>query len=328
MTEDAPVPASRGSAWKLVLRLAVTGAFLALLASRAHGVEDVVPSEHHVLTIGLLAGAVVATLVGVVRSAWRWQSVMHVFHANVPLPRLTRHYLASLFIGTVLPSTIGGDVLRVSRASDDVGSEVAFGSVVLERLTGFVALPLLVAIGFAIDPGLADRKHGWIALLVAAITLTVLALILVAAGHPKVAGRYANSSSWTRFIGAVHAGVDQLRREPRRAVPVLLTALVYQLSVIAVFGLVFRALDFDVPLVAVVAMVPAVLMIQVLPISISGLGVREGAIAFFLASFGVSAQQALAAGLLWFGALVVVSMLGAPAFAVGRRRRHDSREHA
>jgi glycosyltransferase 2 family protein len=328
MTEDAPVPATRGTAWKVMLRLAVTAAFLALLASRAHGVEDVVPAEHHVLTIVLLAAAVVATLVGVVLSAWRWQSVLRVFGADVPLARLTRHYLASLFIGTVLPSTIGGDVLRVSRAADDVGSEVAFGSVVLERLTGFVALPLLVGIGFALDPSLANRKHGWIALLVAGITLTVLVLILLAAGHPKVAGRYANSSSWTRFIGAVHAGVNQLRREPRKAVPVLLTAMVYQLSVIAVFALVFRALDLDVPLVAVVAMVPAVLMIQVLPISISGLGVREGAIAFFLTSFDVTAQQALAAGLLWFGALVVVSMLGAPAFAVGRRGRHKSAERA
>jgi uncharacterized protein (TIRG00374 family) len=327
MTEDAPVPATRGAAWKLLLRLAVTAAFLAILASRAHGVEDVVPSEHHVLTIGLLVGAVVATLIGVVLSAWRWQSVLHVFGAGVPLRRLTRHYLASLFIGTVLPSTIGGDVLRVSRASDDVGSEVAFGSVVLERLTGFVALPLLVAVGFLLDPSLADRKHGWLALLVAGITLAVLVLILVAAGHPKVAGRYANSSSWTRFIGAVHEGVDRLRREPRKAVPVIFTAIVYQLFVITVFALVFRALDLDVPLIAVVALIPAVLMIQVLPISISGLGVREGAIAFFLASFGVSAQQALAAGLLWFGALVVVSMLGAPAFAVARRHR-NLQEHA
>ena len=165
--------------------------------------------------------------------------MLHVFGADVPLVRLTLHYLASLFIGTVLPSTIGGDVLRVSRASDDVGSEVAFGSVVLERLTGFVALPLLVAIGFLCNPSLADHKHGWIALLVAGITLVVLVLILLAAGHPKVAGRYAESRSWTRFIGAVHAGVDQLRREPRKAVPVLLTAMVYQLSVIAVFALCF-----------------------------------------------------------------------------------------
>ena len=103
------------------------------------------------------------------------------------------------------------------------------------------------------------------------------------------------------------------------------TALLYQLSVITVFGLVFRALDLDVPVAAVLAFVPAVLMIQVLPISISGLGVREGAIALFLHPFGVSNAQALASGLLWFGALVVVSMLGAPAFVLARRHHAEER---
>jgi len=72
-------------------------------------------------------------------------------------------------------------------------------------------------------------------------------------------------------------------------------------------------------LTAVIAFVPAVLMLQVLPISFSGLGVREGALVLFLHAFGVSNSQALAAGLLWWGCMIAVSMLGAPAFAVGNR---------
>jgi hypothetical protein len=75
-----------------------------------------------------------------------------------------------------------------------------------------------------------------------------------------------------------------------------------------------------VPIAAVLAFVPAVLMLQVLPISISGLGVREGALALFLHPFGVSAAQALAAGLLWFGATIVVGLLGAPSFLIGNRK--------
>ena len=319
MTEDAPIPRRSGSAWKLALRIAVTVVFLLVLLSKAHGVENAIPSNHHVLTAVLLVAAVLMTLIGVVLSAWRWQTVLHVFSANVPLPRLTRHYLASLFVGSTLPSTIGGDVLRVSRASNDVGSPTAFASVVLERLTGFIALPLLVVAGFVVQPSLIDHERTWIALLVAGITFTVLVLILYIAGHPRIAGRFAERENWTRFIGAVHTGVDRVRREPSRAFSVLGTAVIYQLSVVAVFALVFRALDLDVPLAAVLALTPAVLMIQVLPISIGGLGVREGAIAFFFHSWDVNARQALAAGLLWFGALVVVSMLGAPAFL-----RHSS----
>jgi len=85
------------------------------------------------------------------------------------------------------------------------------------------------------------------------------------------------------------------------------------------FGLIFRALDLGVPTAAVIAFAPAVLMLQVLPISFSGLGVREGALVLFLHSFNVSNTQAGAAGLLWWGCMVAVSMLGAPAYAVGHR---------
>ena len=85
------------------------------------------------------------------------------------------------------------------------------------------------------------------------------------------------------------------------------------------FGLIFRALDLGVPTAAVLAFTPAVLMLQVLPISFSGLGVREGALVLFLHSFNVSNTQAGAAGLLWWGCMVAVSMLGAPAFAIGHR---------
>ena len=83
------------------------------------------------------------------------------------------------------------------------------------------------------------------------------------------------------------------------------------------FGLIFRALDLPVPIAAVIAFAPAVLMLQVLPISFSGLGVREGALVLFLRSFGVSNAQATAAGLLWWGCMIAVSMLG----CAGLRRR-------
>jgi uncharacterized membrane protein YbhN (UPF0104 family) len=231
-----------------------------------------------------------------------------------------------LFVGNVLPSTIGGDVLRVSRASDEVGSSsVAFASVVLERLTGFLALPVLVLAGFAIRPSLIHEPHAWIALLIAGITLAILVIVLVAAGHPRIAGRYADNANWTRFIGAVHLGVNRLRREPKQLGPIVGTALLYQLSVVVTFMLAFRALDLPVPLSAALAFSPAVLMIQVLPISLGGLGVREGALVLFLHPFlkntDIPDARVAAAGLLWYGCMLVVSMLGAPSFAVGKRKR-------
>src|SRR4029079_10352529 len=112
-----------------------------------------------------------------------------------------------------------------------------------ERLTGFVALPLLVFVGFLLKPSLLDEDKAWIALLVAGITLVALSLILVLAGHQRLAGRFADNTNWTRFIGGIHLGVDNMRRRPRLAFSVLVTAVIYQASVIAAVALVFRTLD-------------------------------------------------------------------------------------
>ena len=320
MSEAAPLVRRPGSMWKLALRIVVSGALLALVVSKASSVDEAIPDQHGALTISLLVAAVLTALVGVVLSAWRWQRVLLLFDARVRVPALFSHYVVGLLVGNVLPSTIGGDVVRIARASNTVGSsKVSFASVVLERLTGFVALPLLVFTGFAIRPSLIQHANAWVALLVAVSTLVVLTLILFVAGHPRLAGRYAGKESWARFIGEVHLGVERLRRDPRQIVPVLGTSLIYQSSQVLMFGLIFRALDLPVPIAAVIAFAPAVLMLQVLPITFSGLGVREGALVLFLHSFGVSNAQALAAGLLWWGCMIVVSMLGAPAFAVGNR---------
>jgi hypothetical protein len=319
---------SPGAGWRFWLRVGISVGLLALLVVNVPDLDGVLPRTHHLRTALLLASAVLVTLLGVVLSAWRWQRVLLVFDAPVRLRTLVSHYLAGLFLGNVLPSTIGGDVLRIARCSTTTGSgEIGFASVALERLTGFIALPALVLAGFLARPSLLEADGAWLAITASGGTLGVLTLVLVLAGHPKLAGRFAGNESWTRFIGSVHSGVDRMRRHPPYALAAIGTALVYQLSVVCSVILVFETLDLPVPVAGTFAFVPAVAMLQVLPISFNGLGVREGLLVLFLRSFGVSSAQAIAAGLLWFTTTLVVSMLGAPSFAVGHRRaRHDGVE--
>jgi len=319
MSGEPAVARRSGAGWKLALRVALSAAFLAVLIDRVPGLEDSIPSRHPLHTAVLLVAAVVTVFAGIVLSAWRWQQVLVVFDAAVPLRTLTGHYLAGQFVGNVLPSTIGGDVLRVTRCAKTVGSTTtAFASVVLERLSGMIALPLLVVAGFALRPSLLHVAHAWVALFVAGITLAALGLILFAAGHPGLGGRFASNENWTRFIGAVFHGVDRARRDPRQMLRVLGTALVYQSSIVGSYLLIFHALDHAIPITSAVAFVPAVSMLQVLPISFNGLGVRESALVLFRHGFGVAAGAAGAAGLLWYGSLVIVSMLGAPIVVVGQ----------
>lgn len=300
-------------------RVIVTAVLLAFLVSKIRP-QDLLPQQRHLSTLAFLVAGLLITGVGIVLSAWRWQRVLDVFDVRVPLRTLTGHYFAGQFVGNVLPSTIGGDVVRVSRTATTTGSgSVAFASVVLERLTGFIALPLLVFLGFLFRPSLLDNNHAWIALAIACGTLLLLGMILLVAGHPRLAGRFAEHQNWMRFIGAVHTGIDRLRRQPRDVLGVLGAAILYQLSVVAAVYCAALALNISVPNAALLAFVPAVAMGQTVPLSVSGFGVREGMLVLLLHPLGVSTSGAVALGLFWYGMLLVVSLLGAPSFAVGSR---------
>lgn len=302
-------------------RVVASAVMLALLLPRVH-LASLLPDVHHAETLAYLILGMGVTLAGLVLSAWRWQRVLSVLQVSSRLPSLVSHYLAGQFVGNFLPSTIGGDVLRVSRLSASAPGTASFVSVVLERLTGWIVLPLLTLAGLALQPsllglGVASR----LALLLAVGTLVALVTLLVVAGSPRLAGRFAATEGLTRFIGAVHLGVQRLRCQPGAVVGVLGVAAVYQLSTVAAMYLATRALGLHLPVAAILAFAPVVAIAQVLPFSLNGLGIREGALVIFLGPLGVSASQAITVGLLVYGMTLAVSLLGAPAFAVGGRHR-------
>jgi glycosyltransferase 2 family protein len=138
--------------------------------------------------------------------------------------------------------------------------------------------------------------------------------------HPRLGGRLSGSAGWHRFAGAVHLGIDRARRRPAMLLSVLLTGFAYQLVVVLAAFFAARALDLDhVGLTAILAFMPAVAIAQAIPLSLGGLGIREGALALFLSPLGVTPTRALALGLLVYGLNLTVSLVGAPAFAVGSR---------
>jgi uncharacterized membrane protein YbhN (UPF0104 family) len=314
---------NRKQAISLAARIILSVAMLGVLVWRvpSFDAEEVVP-ELTARTVLWLAVAAALTLGGLVLSALRWQRVLEVLGLHAGLRRLLSHYLAGQFVSNVLPTTIGGDVLRVSRLSRETGeSPSTFASVVLERLTGWLVLPIISVAGFLVNPplqhlGTATR----VAVGLAFATLLALSILLYAVADQRIGGRFAARDGWRRFAGAVHLGLAELRRQPGAAANVLLVGFAYQLVLVLAAVAAAQALGVrPAGLTALLAFFPAVAIAQVLPIGISGLGVREGAFALFLGPLGVTTEEAIALGLLLYLLNLGVSLLGAPAFAVGGR---------
>lgn len=290
-----------------------------------------VPRVSHLLlpawrpsTVGWLVAAVAATLVGVVLATLRWQRVLVALELPDRIRSLLSHYLAGLFVSNFLPTTIGGDVLRVSRLSAAHGeSPRSFASVVLERLTGWVVLPVISLVTLVINPGLLRppiARSSHLVVLISLVTLGLLGAILAGASSPVVGRLLDQRAGWLRFLAAIHLGLERLRRHPGAAFEVLVAGFAYQLMVVLAAFLAAKALGIGVSWTAVLAFMPAVAIVQVLPApTIGGLGVREGAFVLFLHPLGVTTDQAIALGLLVYGINLTASLLGAPAFAAGGR---------
>ncbi len=319
---EAAVAAHR---WRsLAIRIGASAVMLAVLLWRApdFDVNELVP-EWRTSTPAWLFGAAALTLLGIVLSSMRWQAVLTALGVRSNLRRLLSHYLAGQFVSNVLPTTIGGDVLRVSRLSKDNGeSPASFASVVLERLTGWLILPVLTYVGFVVNPGLTHLGTATkVALALATASLVGLSLLLLMVASRRFGRRFAGSEGWRRFASALHLGLERLRHHPGAAANILLVGFLYQLSLVGAALMAAKAVGMGVEVgpTALLAFFPAVAMAQVLPIGISGLGVRESAFVLFLGPLGVPAEQAIALGLLLYLLNLVVSLLGAPAFAFGGR---------
>ena len=307
----------------LALRVLVSAGMLGYLLTKIEARGARVLPEWTTSTALWLSGAMALTLASIVLSALRWQTVLSAMGQPARFPRLLSHYLAGQFVANVLPTTIGGDVLRVSRLARDNGRMPdSFASVVLERLTGWLVLPLITFVGLLLNPPLQHLGRATqVAFSLACGTLVALILVLVAVAAKRL-GEVDAEKGWKRFLAAVSLGLNRLRAHPRQAASVIAVGFAYQLVLVAAAVMAARALGIpDAGPTALLAFFPAVAIAQVLPISISGLGVREGLFALFLKPLGVPTAQAVALGILLYVLNLVVSLLGAPAFAVGGRRR-------
>jgi uncharacterized membrane protein YbhN (UPF0104 family) len=191
---------------------------------------------------------------------------------------------------------------------------------VLDRMSGWLILPLLCLAGLLVNPALRHLgRSSRLALIISVVSLASLAGVIVAAASPRFGGRFAGRKGWLRFMGAVHEGIGRIRRRPAAVAQVIAAALVYQLAIVTAAVLATRAIGLKIGPTALLAFVPAVAIVQVLPVSFGGLGVREGAFVVFLRPLGVATEHAIALGLALYAMQILSSLLGAPSLAIGQR---------
>ena len=304
------------------LRVGVSAGLLALLLIISRDELSALDLDSKRAAAAWLVAASLAIAAAFVTASARWWQVADTLDVKVSGRSMLSIYLAGQFVGNFLPTTIGGDVLRVNRLGRMCGSEAnAFASVIIERLTGWVVLPLLTLAALVSQPSLLRHSGGQIAGGLALGTLAVLAFIVWVAEHPRGLGRLGGGSRIRDALGAVHTGLSVFRRQRAAAGRLLMVGFAYQVLLVVATALIGAAIGVNPGLRAWLAFAPMVLIVQLMPFTIGGLGVREGAFVLFLDAHGVNEGEAVLLGLLLYALTLLVSLTGAPALALGGRRR-------
>ncbi len=245
-------------------------------------------------------------ILSMIISTCKWQVVLKAQSFNLDWVELWKAYWAGIFMNNFLPSSIGGDALRIYRVNEITGNvSAATASVLMERVLAISGIALVGMVG-AIVTG-KTRDGIWLLFIVLLLITIILTALLLS--------RYSCKWPRVRRLGQFLEGIGDQGKNFRANWPklgvVVALSLLFQITVVAVNYNIFLAFNLSglgwwdacylIPVTSAVAMIP---------VSINGYGVREGAYVALLAGYQVSPTVAFSSSLLFAFLVSLCSLYG------------------
>jgi len=260
--------------------------------------------------------ALLTPYIGFLVTSLRWQGLLRVQGVHIRQPILFRSCMVAIFFNQIMPSTIGGDMIRMYDSwKAGASKSVAISTIVVDRVLGLFALAIFAVLGlFFVRDNIADFGYVPLAIVTVAFGLGgFIALVfspfaimvnLSRAIYTKFPGPFA------KFFGKVDRAVEPFRGQHRSLVRALAFSLVLQLNVVLLHYLLGQAVGIPLGFLEYFYIVPVALFVMLIPISINGIGVRESMFVFMLGSMGVPKSDALVLSLLAFAIFLVHGLMG------------------
>jgi uncharacterized membrane protein YbhN (UPF0104 family) len=275
-----------------------------------------------------LVGALALYLGMVLLSAWRWGLLLEAQHIGLPFRHLTSSFLVATFFNNFLPSNIGGDVIRIADTAPTAGSKTLATTVVLiDRGVGLLGLVLIAAIGATVGPRLGSRGFGPVgpALLWAGFGLaTILATpaILMPEGFTRLLQplRVIHPEWVDERLDRLTTALARFGEAPGALAGCFAGAVAVQAVLVAFYLAIARSMSVPIGFAELAVIVPISFIVQMLPVSVNGFGVREATFGFYFAKLGLPLESALLVSFAGAVLVMVFSLSGAVVYVT--RRRH------
>jgi uncharacterized protein (TIRG00374 family) len=245
--------------------------------------------------------------------AVRWLIILKAYGYRISIWSLFKYYVMGLFLNNFLPTSIGGDVVRIYKIIQDTQDRnVGFASVMTERLLGMVGTLTLTMLALLF---MSQYTESQMLFLISAGLMLVIAIFFVLVFFPKLTiplNPFIDSLKIFHLGERIHKFTQVLRQNnDNKSVywQLWITSTAAQLIIIIMTYLLAQGLALAIPAGYLFLVVPITFLISMLP-SINGLGVREGGFVFFLGKIGISKAGALSLSFLVILIPFIISLWG------------------
>lgn len=255
-------------------------------------------------------------------SCIKWQLFLRARGNEVPLLRLFGLYMVGYFFNNFMPGSVGGDVVRGYVLGRELGSQSSsFGSVFLERFTGFIALLGMALLAAAVNPGVLRTRGLMVFMgLMACLFIGMIAFLLLKPVQrifirvlgflpEKLAGKLR------KFLDVVFFFQDK----PGVLGVAMFWSLLFHIMTIVNTQACCNSIRVPAGFLDLAVLVPLILLVSAIPVSMNSIGIMEGSFVFFLGMAGVSPSAALSVSLVLRAKNLVMAMVGGLIFAVWHR---------
>jgi uncharacterized membrane protein YbhN (UPF0104 family) len=294
--EDAKPSQTLKKILLFAVKLSVSGGLMYLVLARA-GVGKVVSLIANINPWAFVF-AVLAYVFSQFIASMRWQLLLK---DRFSLKRLFPLYLLGTFFNIFLPGLVGGDAVKIYYLYKETGKGTqSLASVVMDRYIGYTSLMIVGLIAFPF--GLKYFGGTWIQWLLPGIIVAFFIASLIGFG--------LRLGKQVRFISNFYDYFHSYRRQGRVVAKAMLLSVVLQSVIILSIWVLSLGLDMDVPLHMLYIFMPVIATVSALPISISGIGIREAATVLLLATIDVEPDMATALSFAWFLSICAGGLTG------------------
>lgn len=269
----------------------------------------------------ILLFAFLFKLLGYYISAVRWRILLRAQGADATIPFLISSYWVGFFFNNILPSSIGGDVVRVYDSwRAGANRATALTIIFVDRFLGILAL-LMIVLAMLLIPNQLTANIPLTGLGVFLGLVGTLALCWLIFVTPRTLSDWVSRYQWKPLqkinatLSKIATAFEVFQQKKGSLINGLWLSLALQINVVIYHYIVAVALQLDVPFYSYFITIPIITLITTLPISINGIGVRENLFIFFFAMFGLPKTESLAYSLLLYGILLIQGLIGGLVYA-------------